>query len=790
MATGTNPLQRSTIETLAREPRSEVTAPATNTALQVAQALGRLSPVASAAMKQVAADKQRKADAEAKRDALVTNGAAYADAVRDGRLRKTQNPWYIQAYNREAAAISSLRSLQALQTSSATWDSVDDPAAFETQWREEVGKLAEGFENEDAIAGFVASEGQITSQVLQVNVARNTRRIEGERTANLGALAADALTTALRANGGALSPNQAWQAMLPARQQWFATGGDELGWIEITRGAVGTAARQTEDASVMDLLKAPEMRFGPTDAGDGFEAGAVGDTPPEYSGPRTIELPPSEVAGAEPGSPPPARQVRVSVPVRKGFELKSPLAGVELTQATSGFGLRQRPTAGASKNHKALDLPAAAGTPVLSVSAGKVTFAGKKGGYGNRVEVDYGGGVVSSYSHLSSINVQPGQIITAGASVGGVGRTGTATGNHLHWEVIVNGQKVNPLQFAGATGGDFDGPATAEAPPAESFAGFPGLDQPFEAEQQAPRPRDHVGVGPAIYDMPGASAQIEQERFYIQQAAESKAGQKLRILNAQRAARGQEAVDALYASHGTGLMTGQVTRDTIIKELAGKGYSAPEIAVALNNLRNTLSDSAGIADAQIAARAADPGQANRTLDLRVKGMQNGYTPEYRDEVGQAVLNGDISGNDAQSMLGGALDATNRLRSEGRQEEADARQESRMDRAEAASGLDKYSELRDLAKSLTSLVLTTGIKVAPQDRGTFEDEDYRGRMTQTIVDAMQAHLAANPGDWAGAEAIGRARAAAAIRSLTASAGGGTAKPSAPAKPSGTANPLRK
>lgn len=125
--------------------------------------------------------------------------------------------------------------------------------------------------------------------------------------------------------------------------------------------------------------------------------------------------------------------------------LRKPLIG-EL-QLTSTFGYRTDPFFGRPALHSGVDLRDTYGAPVRATAAGTVTVAGPNGGYGNLVEVDHGDGMATRYAHLSSINVIPGQQVTPGAVVGRVGSTGRSTGPHLHYEVRIDGEAVDPSRF-------------------------------------------------------------------------------------------------------------------------------------------------------------------------------------------------------------------------------------------------------------------------------------------------------------------------------------------------------
>jgi murein DD-endopeptidase MepM/ murein hydrolase activator NlpD len=114
---------------------------------------------------------------------------------------------------------------------------------------------------------------------------------------------------------------------------------------------------------------------------------------------------------------------------------------------TSGFGYRHDPFNGRAAMHSGIDFKGAIGSPIFAAAEGRVTFAGRKGGYGNTVEVTHANGMLTRYAHLSRIDVRPGQLVAAGATLGGLGSTGRSTGPHLHFEVRVNDRAVNPRPF-------------------------------------------------------------------------------------------------------------------------------------------------------------------------------------------------------------------------------------------------------------------------------------------------------------------------------------------------------
>ena len=116
---------------------------------------------------------------------------------------------------------------------------------------------------------------------------------------------------------------------------------------------------------------------------------------------------------------------------------------------TSGFGWRTDPFTGEQKFHGGIDIGVGAGTPIIAADAGTVTVANGVdswgGGYGFYVMIDHGGGDETLYAHCSSICVRYGQTVQKGEGIAYVGSTGNSTGNHLHFEIRVNGQKCDPL---------------------------------------------------------------------------------------------------------------------------------------------------------------------------------------------------------------------------------------------------------------------------------------------------------------------------------------------------------
>jgi murein DD-endopeptidase MepM/ murein hydrolase activator NlpD len=118
---------------------------------------------------------------------------------------------------------------------------------------------------------------------------------------------------------------------------------------------------------------------------------------------------------------------------------------------TSYFGYRYHPILHFTRFHAGIDFGASWGSPIVAAADGQVVGAGWAGGYGRQVRIAHGGGLMTSYSHMSEIVAAPGSFVHAGQLIGYVGSSGLSTGPHLHYEVRRDGAAVNPLSVRIAT---------------------------------------------------------------------------------------------------------------------------------------------------------------------------------------------------------------------------------------------------------------------------------------------------------------------------------------------------
>lgn len=152
---------------------------------------------------------------------------------------------------------------------------------------------------------------------------------------------------------------------------------------------------------------------------------------------------------------------RVAIPSRKP---------VDDFKLTSQYGFRADPFAGRRARHKGVDMAGPIGTPIYATADGIVGRAQWVGGYGKYVELNHGGEIQTRYGHMSQILVEPNQHVTKGQIIGLMGSTGRSTGSHLHYEVRIAGNSVNPMPFISSR--DYllamqDGSKTAQGGPAE-----------------------------------------------------------------------------------------------------------------------------------------------------------------------------------------------------------------------------------------------------------------------------------------------------------------------------------
>jgi murein DD-endopeptidase MepM/ murein hydrolase activator NlpD len=230
---------------------------------------------------------------------------------------------------------------------------------------------------------------------------------------------------------------------------------------DLRRGAAAGTAR----TGVLPRMRAGALAVGLAAVGAGLVMGAVPAPPTADAGSapaRAVSAEPlpqvtADSAAAVEFSRQALAAVHVSEPKAKalstdlnktegGPELAAPLDDLAVA---STFGYRVNPMGGyAPELHTGIDYAGACGTPVKASDEGVIVDAGWHAyGGGQRIVIDHGDGLKSTYNHLSQIGVATGQTVERGGQIGAVGSTGNSTGCHLHFEVMVNDAKVDPLPW-------------------------------------------------------------------------------------------------------------------------------------------------------------------------------------------------------------------------------------------------------------------------------------------------------------------------------------------------------
>jgi murein DD-endopeptidase MepM/ murein hydrolase activator NlpD len=137
-----------------------------------------------------------------------------------------------------------------------------------------------------------------------------------------------------------------------------------------------------------------------------------------------------------------------------GFKVQSKLLPtiqpVNSSYNASSFGWRLDPFSGHSAFHEGIDFPGPTGTPIVAAAGGVVVAAEYHPQFGNMLEIDHGGDIMTRYAHTSRIYVKVGDIVKRGQHVADIGSTGRSTGSHLHFEVLVRGAPQDPRKFLSA----------------------------------------------------------------------------------------------------------------------------------------------------------------------------------------------------------------------------------------------------------------------------------------------------------------------------------------------------
>ena len=224
-----------------------------------------------------------------------------------------------------------------------------------------------------------------------------------------------------------------WQISSCAKDAvgWAVTTGLMNGTDSTTFNPTGLASRAVLAATLMrycslDSIKVP--------------AGTVVAAKPTVIEETPVPAVPAPVV--------PVSSALVSTTTLDGSTIQTPKMTFQWpVQGTVSSGYGARYIFGSTSFHRGIDIPAPMGTAVHAAADGTVTFAGVKGSYGNLVIIDHGNGYMTLYGHMSGRAVSNGDKVSQGQTIGYLGATGRATGTHCHYEVFLNGNRIDPEQF-------------------------------------------------------------------------------------------------------------------------------------------------------------------------------------------------------------------------------------------------------------------------------------------------------------------------------------------------------
>lgn len=241
----------SAVELVARDSGTRLQTPRDNAALQLARALSEFSPAFTNFTNQYGAQLRDQAEQRAIRDAAASEAMAFGDAVREGRIEATQNPWYIRAYEQESANIRAEGALNQLSVEAQSWEERSNPQAFAARWARESGAIGQEYRGRDQLTGFNEASERVSNTVIARNTSQNVERIVRERAQNVATLAAQSITDLLRTNPQA-GPAEVWAAMEQARQSTIATGGTQSEWDAVAIQALTSAAYNNRNPGILD----------------------------------------------------------------------------------------------------------------------------------------------------------------------------------------------------------------------------------------------------------------------------------------------------------------------------------------------------------------------------------------------------------------------------------------------------------------------------------------------------------------------------------------------------------
>lgn len=249
--------------------------------------------------------------------------------------------------------------------------------------------------------------------------------------------------------------NQDGEGRRRASKRRFSSSSQKAGLALAATGIIALAAVPTAQAvsghEDLSTVSAASTSSAPVTAAQDSEMKferieVTSKAAPERKGEPKTEVKAASVEKSDDAKDKPKKASKSAPKETAASGLASPVADLK---QSSGFGYRINPVTGAAGEfHNGSDYALACGTDVKAAAAGKVVEASSSAvGYGNRIVIDHGDGMKTTYNHLQSIGVSQGQQVSSGDSIADLGTTGNSTGCHLHFEVVVDGAEVDPAKY-------------------------------------------------------------------------------------------------------------------------------------------------------------------------------------------------------------------------------------------------------------------------------------------------------------------------------------------------------
>lgn len=242
----------------------EAQPPATNPALQLADALRESSPEIDSGLNNIAGHLQRVQSNKAQADAMRASGKAFGDAVRDGDISPTQNPWYIKAYREASSAIFTRQQASGIIADSNNWPERNDPTAYQARLTQELGGIAtsHGMQDVDSKLGFNEAIQPLIAEASSRNQEYNSQRIQQENVQNTSQMASQSVQDLLKAQPNA-DADTVFSAMEPQHKIWIATGGSETNWNRLAYQAVINAGANMDRLDIPLMTRQPYLGGAP-----------------------------------------------------------------------------------------------------------------------------------------------------------------------------------------------------------------------------------------------------------------------------------------------------------------------------------------------------------------------------------------------------------------------------------------------------------------------------------------------------------------------------------------------